>query len=59
MNDVDDWDAIIYQGEKAYKKYKQIEGWEKKQKIKQFLFRRGFTIDLIERFLTEYEEEKG
>lgn len=59
VNDVDDWDAIIYQGEKAYKKYKQIEGWEKKQKIKQFLFRRGFTIDLIERFLTEYEEEKG
>lgn len=53
----DEWDAITYQGEKAFKKYRDTDGWEQKQKIKQFLFRRGFSIDLIDKFIEEKNSE--
>lgn len=54
----DDWEAITFQGNKAFKKYRQFTGWEKDQKIKQFLYRRGFESELIERFLLGYDEEE-
>jgi regulatory protein len=53
----EEWDAIKYQGEKAFKKYRSVTGWEKNQKVKQFLYRRGFSFDLIEKFLDYYEED--
>ncbi|WP_245747350.1 recombination regulator RecX [Anaerobacillus alkalidiazotrophicus] len=49
-----EWDAVTYQGEKALRKYKNEDGWEKKKKIKQYLYRRGFTVDLIEKFIEEF-----
>lgn len=53
----DDWEAVTYQGEKAMKKYRSKEGWEKKNKVKQFLYARGFSVELIDKFINEYEAE--
>ncbi|UCZ54094.1 recombination regulator RecX [Bacillus shivajii] len=55
-NDVDaEWEAIVKHGEKALKKYGKYEGWEQEQRIKQFLYGKGFSIDLIETWLKERE----
>ncbi|MGE8207597.1 recombination regulator RecX [Heyndrickxia sp. NPDC080065] len=51
----EEWDAIVEQGTKAKRKYQKYDGYEYKQKMKQALYRKGFSIDLIERFLNEYE----
>lgn len=53
----EEWEAITHQGDKALKKYRSESGWEKKQKVKQFLYRRGFSIDLIDRFIEYYGEQ--
>ena len=51
----EDLDAIRYQGERVHQKYAKYTGYEYEQKMKQALFRKGFTIELIERFLTEWQ----
>lgn len=52
--------AISKQGEKAYKKYSsKFEGWELDQKVKQYLYQRGFKSDEIDAFMTRYKEEKA
>lgn len=48
--------AIRYQGEKALRKYSSFSGFEFEQKLKQALFRKGFSMDLIDRFLSEVEK---
>lgn len=53
----EEWNAIVYQGEKAFKKYRSVVGQEQKQKVKQYLYRRGFAIELIDRFIVERAEE--
>ncbi|XJZ27921.1 recombination regulator RecX [Bacillota bacterium Lsc_1132] len=52
-NSVDELEAIRYQGEKVSRKYSHYTGYEYEQKMKQALYRKGFTIDLIEKFLDE------
>lgn len=49
-------EAIRFQGEKIYRKYSHLSGFEYKQKMKQALYRKGFSMDLIEKFLAEKEE---
>lgn len=49
----DELEAIRYQGEKIHRKYSGLEGFEYKQKMKQALYRKGFSFDLIEQFLKE------
>ncbi|GAA0341642.1 recombination regulator RecX [Bacillus carboniphilus] len=48
----EEWNAIQKQGEKAWNRH----GGDI-MKVKQFLFRKGFEIDLIERFINEKREE--
>lgn len=55
-NSNQDLEAITYQGDKACKKYKNYQGWEKKMKVKQFLYSKGFSIDLIDQYLEKEEE---
>lgn len=43
--------ALQYHGEKALRKYRQFSGFEWNMKVKQYLYRRGFKLDDIERFL--------
>jgi regulatory protein len=52
----DELEAIKYQGNKAHRKFCNHTGFEYEQKMKQFLFRKGFSIEVIERFLNEYKD---
>jgi regulatory protein len=53
----DELEAIKYQGEKLHRKYKHLTGFEYEQKMKQSLYRKGFSFDLIEKFLRQLKEE--
>jgi regulatory protein len=44
-------DALRYQGEKLQRKHAKLTGFEFKQKIKQGLYNKGFSINLIDRYL--------
>ncbi|MGV2620453.1 UNVERIFIED_CONTAM: recombination regulator RecX [Halobacillus marinus] len=52
-----EWEAVVYQGEKLKRKFASKEGYERKQKIKAGLYRKGFPFDLIDRFLDEHLED--
>ncbi|MGG5252174.1 recombination regulator RecX [Neobacillus sp. SM06] len=52
----DELEAIRYQGEKLCRKYSHYTGYEYEQKMKQALYRKGFTMDLIEKFLDEQKQ---
>jgi regulatory protein len=53
----EEMEAIRKQGEKLLKKYKQYSQYELSQKIKQTLYRKGFSIELIDRFLSEIQND--
>ncbi|MCU9614639.1 recombination regulator RecX [Caldibacillus lycopersici] len=60
LEDVDEdqeWNAIVVQGEKAWNKYHLQENGARRLKVKQFLFRKGFPLELIDRFLAEKQSE--
>ncbi|MFA9559260.1 recombination regulator RecX [Evansella sp. AB-rgal1] len=56
--DVEDveWTALNKQGEKALKKFSKYDEWEQNQRIKQQLYQKGFTMDLIDRWLQGNKE---
>lgn len=54
-DDSEEWDAIGKQAEKYHRKYAKLEGYEYKMKMKGALYRKGFTMDLIDRWLEENE----
>lgn len=43
--------ALRFQGEKLQRKHSKLTGFEYKQKIKQGLYNKGFSIELIDRYL--------
>lgn len=61
MNEIDfsfedekEWEAIQFHGNKIARKYEErYNNWEFEQKVKQALYRKGFSFELIERFLEE------
>lgn len=52
----EEMEAIRYQGEKAHRKYSKYSGFEYEQKMKQALYRKGFSMELIEDYLREVEK---
>jgi regulatory protein len=50
-------DALKYQGEKLMKKHAKLTGPEFSRKMKQGLFNKGFSLDLIEKYLNSLEPE--
>ncbi|MCP3033409.1 recombination regulator RecX [Halobacillus sp. A1] len=55
-----EWEAVVFQGEKLLRKFeRKTEGYELKQKLKSGLYRKGFPIDLIDRFIEEYLVDEG
>jgi regulatory protein len=53
------WDAIYHQGQKAHRKLSsKYDGYEYEQKMKQTLYRKGFSIEKIERLLEVLKEEE-
>lgn len=51
-------EAIRYQGMKAHRRYQKYEGWEYENKMKQSLYRKGFSMDQIQAFLEALKEEE-
>ncbi|RYG73258.1 recombination regulator RecX [Lentibacillus lipolyticus] len=47
-----EWEALVKQGEKLLRKYQQkTSGYNLRQKLKEALYRKGFTLDAINAFL--------
>ena len=55
--DSDELETIRIHGEKARRKFAKATGYEFTQKMKQFLYRKGFAMDLIEQYLDEIDNE--
>ena len=51
------WEALVYQADKAHRKYQKFDGAAYKQKMKQALYRKGFSIEQIERYLELNQED--
>jgi regulatory protein len=49
-------EAIRFQGEKLQRKFSQYSGFEYEQRMKQALYRKGFSLELIEKYLSEIKE---
>ncbi|BAB04643.1 recombination regulator RecX [Halalkalibacterium halodurans] len=50
----EEWEALKAFGEKAMRKYAgKKTGWELQQKVKQALYRKGFSLEMIERYLND------
>lgn len=49
--------ALLYHGSKYHEKHKKHDGWTYENKMKQALYRKGFSIDEIEIFLQMKREE--
>ncbi|WP_338753370.1 recombination regulator RecX [Bacillus sp. FJAT-52991] len=50
-------EALMYQVEKAHRKYSKYTGGEYRQKMKQSLYRKGFSISDIEKALEQLEQD--
>ncbi|MDA7026636.1 recombination regulator RecX [Bacillus sp. CLL-7-23] len=48
-----EWEALKKQADKAMQRYHYNGSYETKMKVKQFLFRKGFSPDMIEQYLNE------
>ncbi|MCP8970986.1 recombination regulator RecX [Ectobacillus ponti] len=46
-------EALLHQAGKYHEKYKKYSGWEYEQKMKTALYRKGFSLEEIERFLQD------
>ncbi|GIO27854.1 recombination regulator RecX [Ornithinibacillus bavariensis] len=56
-NDTDEWEALVYQGDKLLRKYEGKKfGYELKMKVKEGLYRKGFHMELINQFIDEIED---
>jgi regulatory protein len=57
-NEQEEWEALEYHGRKAHRRYEKYEGFMYEQKMKQALYRKGFSIEMIEQFLQRLKEEQ-
>lgn len=58
-DDDEKWDAVYHQGLKAHRKLSsKYDGYEYVQKMKQTLYRKGFSMEDIERLLEELKENE-
>lgn len=57
-DDSAEWESLVYQGEKFFRKYSsKYSGYELNMKVKEGLYRKGFHIDLIYKFIEEVSGE--
>ncbi|MDR4887587.1 recombination regulator RecX [Fredinandcohnia sp. QZ13] len=52
----EEWEALKHQGLKAHRKYEKLDGWEYEQKMKAALFRKGFDLDMIDKFIEHMKD---
>ncbi|WP_067840797.1 recombination regulator RecX [Amphibacillus sediminis] len=54
-NNEEEWNAIVYQGKKAFERYsRKTEGFQLVQKVKGFLYQKGFSLEQIDMFVDQY-----
>lgn len=53
----DEWDSLVKEGDKLWRKNKRFDASKRKQKMRQSLFTKGFDFDAINRFIEEKEME--
>ncbi|WP_216830534.1 recombination regulator RecX [Alkalihalobacterium elongatum] len=51
------WEAISFQAEKGKKKFAHLGDYEYRYKMKQWLYKKGFPLDLIDQYLEENREQ--
>ncbi|WP_110114296.1 recombination regulator RecX [Bacillus sp. CGMCC 1.16541] len=54
----EEWEALHYQGMKAHRRYERYDGWEYERRMKQSLYRKGFSIEQIDAFLQSIRHEE-
>lgn len=47
------WEALCFHAEKVVRRYQTYEGFQFQQKVKQALYRKGFPLDLIDKYLSD------
>lgn len=52
-----EWEALLIQGEKGKKKYSHLDMYTYRQKLAQFLYRKGFSQELIQQYLQKHLEK--
>lgn len=55
----EEWESLLKQGEKAHRKFQKYDGFQYAQKMKSSLYRKGFPLELIERYLDEVKHSEG
>lgn len=55
----EEWEAVVHQGERLVTKHeRKLTGFKLRQKVKEGLYRKGFSFELIDRFLDKSEEDE-
>ncbi|MFP3441163.1 RecX family transcriptional regulator, partial [Pantoea sp. SIMBA_133] len=55
--DNEEWEALVMQAQKAERRYSKLGRREFDQKMKQFLYRKGFPFPLINKYLEEFNDQ--
>lgn len=59
VDENDEYEALINQANKAYRRYsRKSNGFELKQKLKAYLFGKGYPSDLINKYIDEHVEDE-
>lgn len=53
----DEWERLTVEGERLWRRHQRLDASNKKQKMRQSLFQKGYDFDLINRFIEEKELE--
>lgn len=56
--DEEEWEALQHQGLKAHRRYEKYSGWEYERRMKQALYRKGFSLEHIDRLLEELKDQE-
>ena len=51
-----EYEALVSQGDKLWRKNERFEPKKRNLKIKQSLYQKGFDLEMIQRFIVEKEE---
>jgi regulatory protein len=53
----EEWEALTFQAEKLERKYRsKYEGWQYKQRMKQALYQKGFSVEMITSYLSKSDD---
>lgn len=55
--DPEEYELLVQQGDKLWRKNSRFESKKRKMKVKQSLYQKGFNLEMIQRFILEKEEE--